>query len=479
MSGVALAADGWTVTAQDLPAAIEWDAYVDTWVEVENTGDTSWDSNYALVAVEGVTAAAQTAVDRWAFGIVPVIGVTVPPAGAYRFNFAVIGPPITTLSYELPLMPTAVAAAGSLDCNWMLANPYWPTPVLITTDTAEQATTVSRFFDVQPGTDGAWARFWVEECAGRIPLIVAGFGGNDYRPTLTVTRDQMAVYMARALNLPTAAYEGIFPDDVPASQWAWPWIEALQRAGIVQGFDATHYGPAATVNRDAMAVFVARGMEGGMDVPTGPATAKFTDVPVGFWAYDEVEYCVAHNVVGGYSPTIYEPSWPVTRDQMTVFVYRGFIQPTGTAVVLGGPAVTILDPETAGHYGWVSFDEAPSYEPPEHEYSWEVPGWAYVVFDAARLGTGLAFGGTWDVQFELRGPETPTPTYTRSLSAAEIQAAIDAVTTNSGTPYLVMSWDIPTHLTPGDYVLVVSVEDAQGNMTEIARQPALAIITPP
>jgi len=438
-AGAAQAGDGYAVISHDLPATLEWEATAAGSVLVDNTGTTAWGSSYVLRSVVCPTAAARLA-DQWGLTSVPITGVTVPPEGQYLFSFDVVAPPITPLRYALPLTPTQVATAGSLPCDWMLMNG----DTLIGTDAVEHAITLSRFSDVQPGTAGAWARFWIEECAGRVPLIAAGFGGNDYRPTLTVTRDQMAVYMARALNLPTAAYEGIFPDDVPASQWAWPWIEALQRAGIVQGFDATHYGPAAVVNRDAMAVYVARGMEGGIVVPSGPVTATFTDVPIGFWAYDEVEYCVAHNVVSGYSPTIYEPTWPVTRDQMTVFVYRGFIQPTGTAVVWAGPAISAAHPGIAEHLGWSSSFSGPSDD----------PGTAYLLLDAARLSPDMA---PLDITFELLGPETPTPTATDTLDATEIQTAIDNVSTQCGCPFLLVRWELPTGLATGEYTLVVTI----------------------
>jgi len=53
-----------------------------------------------------------------------------------------------------------------------------------------------------------------------------------------------------------------------------------------------------------------------------------------FWAYRYIEYCVEHGVVNGYEYPdpdtpgetiyLYEPLWPVTRDQMAVYVARAF-----------------------------------------------------------------------------------------------------------------------------------------------------------
>ena len=47
-------------------------------------------------------------------------------------------------------------------------------------------------------------------------------------------------------------------------------------------------------------------------------------MPVGFWAYKHVEYCVEHEVVQGYADGWYYPGNVVTRDQMAVYVKRAF-----------------------------------------------------------------------------------------------------------------------------------------------------------
>lgn len=474
MSGAALAADAWDVTAQDLPAAIEWDQPAAASIEGTNKGTASevWDSSYGLVAVEGPTSAL-VGVDRWGLTAVPVAGVTVAVDAAYVFDFTVTGPPLTTMLYSMPLSPTGAAAAGYLSCDWVLANPYTPSAMYVEAGNpgvARQETVVSRFPDDQPGSSGDWARFWIEECAGRVPLIVGGYtepdGTKTYRPLGQVDRASMAVFLARAMQLPTAAYAGDFPDDVPDTQWAWPWIEALVDAGIVQGVTPTAYWPDSLVTREGMAVFVARGIWGGIDVPTGPLTPTFTDdVPLTNWAYDEIEYCVDQNVVRGVTPTSYFPLDVVTRSQMAVFVYKGFMMPTGTAVVLGGPAITATDPSTAPPYGWTSIESGAAAD----------PGYAYVVFDAARIDLNLAVGGTWDVTFELVGPESPTPTAAVNMTTVDIQNAYDAVSTSLGVPYLVLSWDIPAALATGDYTLVVSVEVSDGSTHEVARQPAFTI----
>jgi hypothetical protein len=460
--------DSWAASDQSLPESLTWDESAAVSVEATNDGPITWDGTYALTAVDGPTATA-VATDRWGLENVAITGVTVAPAGTYLFQFTVTAPPWTTLKYVPTVTFTTPGVADYLDCNWILGNPG-----LITTDIAAQATAVGRFSDIQPELPqpSSWARFWIEELAGRVPLVVGGYGDGTYRPSVQVARDAMAVYITRAMKLPTAAFEGRF-DDVPQSQWAWPWVEALVRAGIVQGFTPTEYRPSVLVKRDAMAVFVARALIGGVNVPSGPAVGTFDDVPdydpgPAHWAYDAVEYCVNYGIVGGYTPTEYRPNVVVNRGQMAVFVWRAFMMPTGVPVVLAGPAITAVNPGTATYYGWTSIDSGAQAD----------PGYAYIAFDALRLDINLSqpTGPTndWDVRFELRGPHSPTPFSTATLSSAQIIALWNARIA-TGDPYYVMSWDIPAALTTGDYTLVVLVEDDTGTMHEVARQPAFTI----
>ena len=81
-----------------------------------------------------------------------------------------------------------------------------------------------------------------------------------------------------------------------------------------------------------MAVFVSRALaRGDANVPAGPATAHFPDVPTSHWAYKYVAYAYADNIVNGYTDGTYGPDINVTRDQMAVFIARSIASPTGEA----------------------------------------------------------------------------------------------------------------------------------------------------
>jgi len=185
----------------------------------------------------------------------------------------------------------------------------------------------SRFWDVP---DGFWA--WREIGACVEADIVQGYAGGWYHPEVTVSRDQMAVFIARGMaggdeDVPTGPAEATF-DDVPTDHWAYKYVEYCVANDIVQGFGPVTYGPAGIVARDSMAVFVSRAVAGGDgNVPEGPAEATFDDVPTDYWAYKYVEYCVADDIVQGYGPATYGPTVRVARDQMAVFICRAFRLP--------------------------------------------------------------------------------------------------------------------------------------------------------
>jgi len=485
-SSIALAADSWEVTpgvAPQLPATLVWDQVGEATIDVTNNGTTTWNSTFGLESVMGITTAA-TPIDTWGLTLVPIVGVSVAPTQSFVFEFTITGPPITSLEYDQPVGPTEPGSNSAFDCNWILANELTPTSTagtLIPTDTVTAPIVMSRFSDDQPTGNpvqdqviGSWARFWIEELAGNVPFVVQGYSDGTYRPLVQVTRDQMAVFMARALKLTVPPFENKFTD-IPEDFWARPQIEALVDSGIVVGYaepDGTStYRPALVVGRDQMAVFVARGIAGGdANVPSGPAVATFPDVGTDYWAFAYIEFAVAHGVVQGYPDGTYQPLVAVDRAQMSVFIWRGFVMPSGSVVVLAGPAITAVDVDTADFLGFTSESSGLQAD----------PGFAYVGLDGVRLDTSLIFPqtptGTFDILFELLPVGSPTPAATKlfMLTAAQVAAA-RAAAFASEDPYVFFTWQIPAGLAKGDYTLVVSTADETGALFEIARQPSFTI----
>ncbi|HVM15537.1 MAG TPA: SpoIID/LytB domain-containing protein [Egibacteraceae bacterium] len=95
--------------------------------------------------------------------------------------------------------------------------------------------------------------------------IAAGDADGSFAPDDPVRRDQMATFMARALGLEPVEEDHFA--DVPAASVHRPAINAVALAGIATGFGDGRFGPAATVTREQMATFLARAF--GVPPPEG------------------------------------------------------------------------------------------------------------------------------------------------------------------------------------------------------------------
>lgn len=182
------------------------------------------------------------------------------------------------------------------------------------------------FSDLPPGD---WATPFI------LAIYNAGITGGcsvsprNYCPGGVVTREQMAVFLERALNggdfVPPPAV-GLF-SDMPAGSWAAPWAEQLSADGITGGctLSPLQYCPTANVTRAQMAVFLLRARYGASYVPPA-ATGVFSDVPVSHWAAAWIERLHAEGITGGcsLSPPGYCPESSVTRAEMAVFLTRTF-----------------------------------------------------------------------------------------------------------------------------------------------------------
>ena len=300
-----------------------------------------------------------------------------------------------------------------------------------------------RFPDVP---EGHWAFREIGACvrAG----IVAGYPDGTYRPTTPVDRAQMAVFVSRALaggdqHIPAGPESPTFPD-VPRDHWAFRYIEYAAANRIVAGYPDGNYAPAVLVDRGQMAVFIARSIV----TPTGdaglasfepPAVPTFPDVtPDGKWSwcYRHVEYIAAAGITHGYEDNLYHPERVCTRDQMAVYVQRGF----GLPPAYDNP----FDP--------AEIDLVAEIHTPSGSVV-SVPGFYYVPYQRSRGGGGeeiltQAGPGVFKIRFAARG-EPGTYTYavtlTDSLGSREIGAGSFEVTESTRPGYVRRSTRAPLY----------------------------------
>jgi type VII secretion-associated serine protease mycosin len=145
--------------------------------------------------------------------------------------------------------------------------------------------------------------------------ITQGCSDTLFCPTSVVTREQMASFLARAMDLPATAGD-FFVDDATSGHQAD--INRVAAAGVTQGCATWYFCPTSTVNREQMASFLVRALH------LQPTTADFFTDDEGSIHEADINALAAAGVTSGCTATSYCPSGSVTREQMAAFLYRAF-----------------------------------------------------------------------------------------------------------------------------------------------------------
>jgi hypothetical protein len=155
--------------------------------------------------------------------------------------------------------------------------------------------------------------------------ITAGVGGGAYGATQPTLRQQMAVFLLKALHgicyVPPAC-TGMF-DDVACPSTFADWIEAFAAEGITGGCGGNNYCPTAPVRRDQMAVFLLKAEHGPGYMPP-PCAGVFGDVVCPSTFANWIEQLAAEHITSGCGNGNYCPGNPNTRGQMAVFIVKTF-----------------------------------------------------------------------------------------------------------------------------------------------------------
>lgn len=144
-----------------------------------------------------------------------------------------------------------------------------------------------------------------------------GVGDATAAPGQRLTRGQLAALVNRALSLPPG---GDVPfDDVPADSVFADDIAAAAAAGLVFGDGAGNFDGAADITRGELAAIVSRAFSV-FDIPMSPQfdDVDFVDGVFG----RSIEALAHAGVVQGFSASEFRPAAPVTRGQAAAYLAR-------------------------------------------------------------------------------------------------------------------------------------------------------------
>jgi hypothetical protein len=162
-------------------------------------------------------------------------------------------------------------------------------------------------------TDIAESPFKTEIGWARETGLTRGCAPDLFCPFAVVTREQMASFLARVLDLPSASRD-YFTDDAGSAHQAD--INRIAAAGLTLGCGGSRFCPSESVTREQMASFLARAYS----LPDTTADYFTDDGGSGHQA--DINRLAASGITRGCTSTRFCPAAAVTREQMVTFLYR-------------------------------------------------------------------------------------------------------------------------------------------------------------
>jgi len=151
--------------------------------------------------------------------------------------------------------------------------------------------------------------------------ITSGYPDGTFHPSAPVERQAMAAFLYRFAGEPSFTPPATATfSDVPVGSPFFTEIEWLVDSGITTGWPDGTFRPTATVERQAMAAFLYR--YAGEPAFTDPATASFPDVPTSAQFFTEIEWLADTGITTGWPDHTFRPSNTVERQAMAAFLMR-------------------------------------------------------------------------------------------------------------------------------------------------------------
>lgn len=173
-------------------------------------------------------------------------------------------------------------------------------------------------FDDVPETH--WAYDYVDFASAR--EVVLGVGGNLFVPEGDLTRSMFVTMLGRMHgNLGT--YDAHSFTDVEAGSWYEEYVSWAAYNGIIEGYDAEHFGPNDKITREQICTMIDRYLKYEGYQIEAESAGKFTDDgQISSWAYDSVVAARNLGLVIGYEDGSFRPQGLAARVEAATILTR-------------------------------------------------------------------------------------------------------------------------------------------------------------
>ncbi|MFI2859326.1 Ig-like domain-containing protein [Paenibacillus sp. JSM ZJ436] len=149
--------------------------------------------------------------------------------------------------------------------------------------------------------------------------IVSGYPDGTFKPNASVTRAEFLLMLMNIVNVKAAVMDRSFSDTAEIGEWAKQAVADALHAGIVTGYADGSFRPNANITRAEMAVMVARGLDLSGAENAAALFADHDSIPA--WAVPAVTALKNLAVLKGTSGNTFSPTREATRaEAVTVLI---------------------------------------------------------------------------------------------------------------------------------------------------------------
>ena len=152
--------------------------------------------------------------------------------------------------------------------------------------------------------------------------LMNGMSATTFEPNSTTTRGMIVTMLYRLENEPAAASAGF--TDVAAGQWYTDAVNWAAANNIVNGYGDDQFGPTDTITREQMAAILYRYAQyKGYDVTASADLSTYTDAAsVSSYAVSAMQWAVGEGLINGITDTTLVPGGSATRAQVAAILMR-------------------------------------------------------------------------------------------------------------------------------------------------------------
>ncbi|MBL0388580.1 S-layer homology domain-containing protein [Tumebacillus sp. ITR2] len=153
--------------------------------------------------------------------------------------------------------------------------------------------------------------------------ILQGDSEHNFHPSASITREEMAVVLAKTLQIAPVDAPSTTPtfSDVPANGWSFGYVQGVAHAGLMVGDEKGNFNPQQPITREELAATLIRAMK--LDVTGRGKNLNVADqASVSTWARDAVQAALETGLMHGDTPTTFNPQATAERQQVAVVIFN-------------------------------------------------------------------------------------------------------------------------------------------------------------